>query len=266
MGKDNGIDKLPRITSETSNYDGPIKYLSANKVKTTPVTLYAQEVPRTNPEDYQWKLLPTKPMAGLRPTDAAFPSAGINTESHSNHHARNNHDWWWFESPALKKDTRIFGEIKVKLYVTTARQWVTLTPTIVDVDPACHTMQAGQHVAQPSCMPRNVYSVTRGWLDSRYREGLDKQVPIKPGQPFSATVVENPQDYVFKKGHWIGLNVSTEILEWSLPKPYNCAAESAPDACAFVEINWQEGKTQVVLPVVGAPKNPADLFDFGHHH
>ena len=28
---------------------------------------------------------------------------------------RNNHEWWWFESPPLKKDTRIFGEIKVKL-------------------------------------------------------------------------------------------------------------------------------------------------------
>ncbi|MEA2447599.1 MAG: hypothetical protein QOK47_1236 [Actinomycetota bacterium] len=266
MGIDNGIEKLPKITSETSDYDGPVKYTSANKIKTDPVTLFLQETPRTNPTDYGWKLLPTKPIAGLMPSIAQFPSAGINTESHSNHHARNNHDWYWFESPAFKEDTRIFGEIKVQLYLRTTREWVTITPTIVDVDPACHTMVAGQHVAQPQCLPRNVQSTTRGWLDSRYREGLDKQVPLKAGNPFSLTVVENPQDYIFKKGHWIGLNISTEINEWSLPKPYNCAAETDPQACVFVQINWLEGKSKVILPVVGAPKDSMDMFDFGHHH
>ena len=264
-GVDNGIEKLPRITSETSDYDGAMKYLSANRVKTSPIKLYAQETPRTSAADYQWKLLPTKPMAGLRTSTASFPAAGANTESHSNHHARNNHDWFWFESPAMKKDTRIFGEIKVKLYLSTQREWVTLTPVIVDIDMDCHDMVAGQHVAQPECSPRNLYSVTRGWLDTRYRQGLDKQVLLNPNMPFQATVVENPQDYVFRKGHHIGLNFSTEINEWSLPKPYDCAAASDPAACLNVEVKWLEGKTQVILPIVNAPKDPMDLFDFNHH-
>ncbi|HWL66503.1 MAG TPA: CocE/NonD family hydrolase, partial [Actinomycetota bacterium] len=125
MGKDNGIEKMPRITSETANWDGPLKYLSADKVKTTPVKLYMQATPRTGPEDYEWKLLPSEPFAGLQPAVSEFPSAGINTEGHANHHARSHHDWWWWESPALKKDTRIFGEIKVKLNLTSDREWIT---------------------------------------------------------------------------------------------------------------------------------------------
>jgi predicted acyl esterase len=210
--------------------------------------------------------MPNKPVVGLRPTVARFPSAGINTEAHSNHHYRNNHDWLAFESPALKKDTRIFGEIKVNLHLKTQREWITLTPVIYDSDPACHEMVAGNHVALPQCSPRNLYSMTRGWLDSRYRNGLAKQVPLKPGNPTQFTVVEHPQDYVFKKGHHIVMNFSTEIAEWSLPKPYNCAAEANPESCVFIEVLWTQGKTNIVLPVVNGPKRANDLFDFGHHH
>ncbi|HYI44981.1 MAG TPA: CocE/NonD family hydrolase [Actinomycetota bacterium] len=267
MGIDNGIEKLPKITSETSNWDGALKYLSANKVKTTPVKLYAQKTPRTDPNDYDSKLLPTKPITGLMAfDDPEFPSTSINTESHSNHHSRTNHDWWWFESPALKKDTRIFGEIKVKAYLETRREWITLTPTIVDIDMACHIIEAGQHVgSNPECLPNAVYSVTRGFLDTRYRDGLEKQVPIKPGVPFKATIVEKPQDYVFKKGHHIGLNFSTEINEWMIPKPYACA-DTDPLGCVNLKIRVSEGLTQVILPIVGKVKNPNDLFDYGHQH
>ncbi len=267
MGKDNGADKLPRHFTHTADYNGPGKLLKANKFNTRNVTLIAQETPRTTPEDYAWKLLPTKPLVGMRPSTAAFPSASINTEFHSNHHSRVNHDWYWFESPALKEDTRIFGEIKVKVFLKTQREWVTMTPTIVDVDMECMIMQAGQHVGtQPECLPRALYSVTRGFLDSRYRNGLDKQVPLKPGKPFRATIVEKPTDYVFKKGHHIALNFSTEILEWALPKPYNCAGASNQADCVNVEVLWKEGKTRVVLPIVDAPKDVRDLFTFGHHH
>lgn len=266
MGVDNGIEKLPKITSETSNYEGALKYFSANKVKTTPVSLIAQSVPKTNPEDYGSKLLPTKPITGLIDiAEPSFPSAGINTESHSNHHARNNHDWWWFESPAFKKDTRIFGEIKVQLYLETQREWVTLAPTIVDIDMDCHVYPAGQHVANPSCSPRNLHSITRGFLDTRYRDGLEKQVPLKPG-PFQVTVPQTPIDYVIKKNHHLGLNFSTEIAEWMIPKPYPCVTASDPVACQYVTIHVDAGRTRVILPIVGKVGDPNDLFDFSHRH
>ena len=35
------------------------------------------------------------------------------------------------------------------------------------------------------------------------------------------TVVEKPQDYMFRAGHRIGLNAQTEIIEWAIAKPYS---------------------------------------------
>jgi hypothetical protein len=75
--------------------------------------------------------------------------------------------------------------------------------------------------------------------------------------PFGTTIVEKPQDYTFKQGHFIGLNVQTEINDWSLPK-------ADPDCitalCSLVRVNWENGETTLTLPVVNAPKNPATLF------
>ena len=73
------------------------------------------------------------------------------------------------------------------------------------------------------------------------------------------TIVEKPQDYTFKKGHFIGLNVQTEIADWSVPKAPDCAGA----ACNLVRVNWESGETTVTLPVVGAPRDPATLFQTG---
>jgi hypothetical protein len=81
-------------------------------------------------------------------------------------------------------------------------------------------------------------------------------------QALQITVVEKPTDYTFKKGHHIGLSIQTEINEWSIPKPYPC---SSPD-CVFVRVLWKQGKTRLILPVVNAPTNPADLFHPPGHH
>ena len=264
-GVDNGVEDIPTITSQTADFFGPGKFLSADKVKTRDIELIAQETTKTTPTDYEWKLLPTKPQMGFQaPTPATWLSMGGNLESHMNHHARSHHEWWYFESPPLKKDTRIFGEIKVKAWVTADREWVTLTPTILDINPGCHRTEANQHVVNPTpeCNPRSFYSVTRGFLDSRYRDGLAKQKLVTPNQSFQMTVVQKPTDYTFKKGHQIGLQVAGEIIEWHVPKVYPCQS----DVCANIKLDWENGQTRVVLPVVNGPRNPMDLFDFGGHH
>jgi X-Pro dipeptidyl-peptidase len=270
MGIDNGIDKLAKVTSEMANYDGATKWYEGGIPKTRNVELFAQERPRTNAEDWQWKLLPSKPIQGFLDGEAKFPSTNINSESHANHHARSHPNWFWFESPHLKKDTRIFGEIKVKHYSTVYRKWVTLTPTIVDVDPGCHEIIAGTHNTKPECLVeprplRSVQSITRGFLDTRYRDSLAKQKMLTPGQPFSATVVTKPQDYTFKKGHYIGLQIQTEIIDWAVPKVYP-GCDSMDQRCTNFYINWLEGKTSVILPVVNGPRDGSDLFDFTAGH
>lgn len=282
MGIDNGADKLPSVITQTSDYDGPGKWFRG-KPKTKNVALIAQETVKTSTSDYQWKLLPSKPnltaltVFGGQPTVAKFPSVGINNESHALHHGRSNHDWFWFESPPLKKNIRIFGSPKVQVWSHVWRKWVTVTPSIADVDPELHQTVGNQHVA--NCPPAEttdcgqaLVAITRGWLDSRYRNGLDKQVEVTPGKSFGMTIVAKPQDYTFKAGHVIGLNIQTEINEWSLPKPYpGCEKAPEPGAsssedCANFYIDWKEAKTRLILPIVNAPKDPMDLFDMGAHH
>lgn len=139
-----------------------------------------------------------------------------------------------------------------------------VTPTLVDLDMDCNQTMANQHDANPTCMPRNLYSVTGGWLDTRYRDGLDAQKALTPNQPFGVTVVTKPTDYVFRKGHAIGLSIATEINEWSIPKIYPCATPSTD--CVQVDLLREDGTLGVDLPVVNAPKEVDDLFDFGHGH
>ena len=271
LGKDNGIEKMPQVVSQPADMDGPRKFIAGDYPFTMPITLYAQEAPKLDPSDYEWTLLPEPPNKNsLLKNVAQFASAGVNTESHANHHSRNNHDWFWFESPPLARDTRIFGSIKVKVWSTIYRDWITFTPTIVDVDPGCHLAVAGQHLGDPQCLNdpelgRRLHSVTRGWLDSRYRKGLHKQVLVEPGKSFGTTIVEKPQDYVFQKGHQIGLNIQTEINEWSLPKAFPGCGGVDP-GCAYLKIDWLEGKTKIILPVVMGKQHHMDLFSGGHGH
>jgi predicted acyl esterase len=143
----------------------------------------------------------------------------------------------------------------VRLWSTIQRTWITYTPTIVDVDPAQRLLGPGLALALDT---QGQYSATRGWLDTRYRQSLATQTLVSPGQPFGTTIVEKPQDYTFKKGHFIGLNVQTEINEWSLPKAYSACTSVV---CNTVRVNWEKGETTVTLPVVNAPRTPAALFD-----
>src|ERR671930_2063265 len=105
--------------------------------------------------------------------------------------------------------------------------------------------------------PVMLSAVTRGWLDSRYRYGLGKQVPLKVNKPFELSITTKPTDWTFNKNHFIGLGISTEIDEWSLPKPYPCPQEGPLVAdCTLVKIDWQKARTRLILPVVGDVRNP----------
>jgi predicted acyl esterase len=118
--------------------------------------------------------------------------------------------------------------------------------------------------------------VTRGFLDSRYRKGLEKQVPVTPGESFAADIMMKPTDYLFRKNHSIAVNVFTNNTEWMVPKGIlptdieaDCVASNvgaqAAD-CAKIILDWTTNKVRIVVPVVKGPKDPMELFDFGHVH
>jgi hypothetical protein len=71
------------------------------------------------------------------------------------------------------------------------------------------------------------------------------------------TVIVKPQDYTWRAGHRIGLNIQTEIAEWSVPKLDTSCIDPR---CSLVTIGLAEGRTRLVLPVVDPPRTGADLF------
>ena len=278
MGKNNGADDMPSVISQSADLAGRGKW-STGAPTTKNVTLYAQYQPPTGPGQYYWKLNPYKPRPAIaipgqssQKPSSGFPITNTNPETHALHHGQSNHEWMWFESPVLTKDLHIYGQPKLQIYSTVGREWVTMAPTLADVNPEAHVMQAGQHVATTD---KNMLTgITRGFLDSRYRNGLANQEPVEPGKPFQSTVEMKPLDYVIKAGHYIGLNFQTEIIEWMLPKPY-AGCEQAPEvdptkpdeirrrpSCATYSLNVDEGRTRLILPVVKAPKNPMSIFCF----
>jgi X-Pro dipeptidyl-peptidase len=263
-GVDNGIEKMPEVVSEMANLEGPTKWYEGPWPKTRNIVLTAQCIPAVKPGEWLWRLDPAAP----NPTVAQFcgpsqfPSANGNTESHAMHHARSNHDWFWFETMPLGMDVRVFGSIKVQVYSQIDREWVTVTPSIGEMDPACHLQAGPNTTVNPACGTTPMVAITRGWLDSRYRNGLDKAELLKANAPFNMSVLTKPVDFTFTKGHHIGVNIQTEINEWSVPKPYPCQS----DACLIYKLLWTEGKTRLVIPVVNGPKDAAHLFMEHHDH
>jgi putative CocE/NonD family hydrolase len=266
LGEDNGIQNLPRITSQTSDYEGAGKWFSGDKIKTKDMTLYAQEFVSPAENAQQWMLFPHKPDKsqydkGVEPPVANWPITGANIEYHAGIHPRMNHEWRWFESEPLAKPLRIFGPIKVKIRAVTDREWVTLTPSIYDFNHEVHkTLPANQHYTDD---PRAGVAMTRGFLDTRFgSDGRNKKLEtFKPMKPFEATIVTKPQDYTFAKGHSIGINFQTEIIEWAKTKPYACTSAE----CLDIKLDWINGDVQVILPVVGGG-GAAKYFGGTHHH
>lgn len=244
MGADNGIQNMPKIHSMRSDYTGPLTEYAGGWPDTSAVKLWGQ---RVDTGGYQWRLLPSRPPRPGGDRAARYLSTGTNAELDANTAPHANTEWVFYQSPVLERDVRIFGKIEVQIYSTIDREWITYTPTIIDYDPTIGTA---------AMSPYGPVSVTRGWLDSRYRKSLAERVPVEPGKRFSMKVVEKPQDYTFKKGHRIGLTVQTEIIEWNVPKPPPCTTP-----CPEVRTHWQIGNTNVTLPVVNAPSNLRRLFE-----
>lgn len=274
-GVNNGVQNLAPVTSQTANYDGAMdKWYSGAWPKTKKVSLIAQNEPSFGANKHPWMLKPrfeyyANPL--FKPTPSRFPSTNVNTESHAAHHCRSNHDWFCFETLMFKKDTRLFGSITVDVWSHADRKWLTMIPSIVDVDMGYHESYAGQHVGYD---PNGVVAFTRGFLDSRYRNGLDKPTLVKPNKSFGMTVVTKPQDYTIKAGHVLWVNLQTEALEWAVAKPYpgcetpdNIDTSNVPPTtpCVDVYMDWEDAKFRVNLPVMNAPKNNDDLFDRGDH-
>jgi X-Pro dipeptidyl-peptidase len=131
-----------------------------------------------------------------------------------------------YRSPALSREVRISGTPRVSLEMSIEnRRAANLTAVVVDYGPAGGT--------EPPVM------VTRGWLDPQNRYSLSRSEPVKRGREYRLRWDLQPDDYVFKAGHRIGLVVVSTDFDYTLrPLP-------------GTELTLDPDDSELSLPVVG---------------
>jgi len=97
-----------------------------------------------------------------------------------------------YTTPPLKHDVEVTGRVDAVLYVATLANDTDFSAKLADVFPNGES--------------RNV---TDGLLRLRYRDGLEKPVPARPGQVYPITVDVGVTSIVFLAGHSIRLEVSS---------------------------------------------------------
>lgn len=108
---------------------------------------------------------------------------------------------WLFRSgEPLTEDVRMAGAAKLRLSLSVDRDHAHLAPVLVDVAPDGTTK-----------------TVSRGFLNLQYRNGLAEAEPIPPGEPIRATVTFKPQDQTFEAGHRIGVILQGSNTVWAVP-------------------------------------------------
>jgi X-Pro dipeptidyl-peptidase len=131
-----------------------------------------------------------------------------------------------YRTSPLRGDVRLSGTPWVNLQMAVEnRNAANLTAVLVDYG------RAGS--AEPPVM------VTRGWLDPQNRFSIRQGVPIRRGREYSLTWDLQPDDYVFRVGHRIGLVVVSTDHDYTIRPAPGTRLTLDPD------------DSRISLPVVG---------------
>jgi X-Pro dipeptidyl-peptidase len=84
--------------------------------------------------------------------------------------------------------------------------------------------------------------VSRGWLDARHRKSLRTSTPLVPDQPYNFGWRIFGEDYVFKKGHRIGIVISASDGDYTVPDPEGATTT------VFLR------RTRIILPLTRTPR------------
>ena len=129
-----------------------------------------------------------------------------------------------YRSPNLSRDVRISGTPRVSLRMSIDnRTAANLTAVLVDYGPS----------GQAPLM------VTRGWMDPQNRNSLWRSDRVREGKEYRFRWDLQPDDFVFKAGHRIGLVVVSTDFDYTLrPLP-------------GTQLTLDPDDSEVTLPVVG---------------
>ncbi len=130
----------------------------------------------------------------------SFNDLGTTTEEQSTRMPTAESSWLFSQGEPLAADTRMAGAARLDLTLSVDRDHAQLAPVLVDVAPDGTTK-----------------TVSRGFLNLQYRNGLATAQPLPPNEPVQATVTFKPQDQLFEAGHRIGVIVQGSNTVWALP-------------------------------------------------
>jgi X-Pro dipeptidyl-peptidase len=143
---------------------------------------------------------PSTRTATLKLTGGSFTDMGTTTEEQSTRMPAAEMSWLFRAGAPLAADTRMTGAARLRLTLSVDRDHAHLTPLLVDVGPDGTTK-----------------TVSRGFLNLQYRNGLAQADPIPPDEPIRATVTFKPQDQTFEAGHRIGVIIQGSNTVWAVP-------------------------------------------------
>ena len=132
--------------------------------------------------------------------EATFRDLATSTEERSTRMPAAQTDWFFFQGPPLARDRRMAGSAVLDLTLELDRDHGHLTPVLVDVAPDGTTK-----------------TVSRGFLNLLYRNGLSRSQAVPVGEPIRARVTFKPQDQIFRAGHRIGVLVQGSNTVWAVP-------------------------------------------------
>ena len=129
-----------------------------------------------------------------------FTDLGTTTEEQSTRMPTAETSWLFFQGEPLAAATRMTGAARLELSLSVNRDHAQLAPLLVDVAPDGTTK-----------------TVSRGFLNLQYRDGLASAKPLPTGEPVRATVAFKPQDQLFEAGHRIGVILQGSNTVWAIP-------------------------------------------------
>ncbi|MBN8627268.1 MAG: CocE/NonD family hydrolase, partial [Planctomycetes bacterium] len=103
-----------------------------------------------------------------------------------------------FQTEPLAEDVEVTGELEVKLWISSTAVDTDFTAKLIDVYPANAELPGGFDL-----------NIADGIARARFRESLQEEKLMKPGEVYPITVKLYPTSNVFKKGHRIRVDVSS---------------------------------------------------------
>lgn len=103
-----------------------------------------------------------------------------------------------FQSEPLADDLEVTGEIEVRLFAASSAVDTDFTAKLIDVYPPSHDWPGGFDL-----------NIGDGIVRGRFREGLEREKLMTPGEAYPFTIKLYPTSNVFKRGHRIRVDISS---------------------------------------------------------